>query len=579
MRVTKNKTKKGISFYIIRSVDGGSTEVVEKLGTEAEIKAKYHCDDALAWAKQRAKDLTEAEKESQEKVMVAFRPHTLIDKDKQVSFDIGYLFLQQIYYALKIPGICKTITTRHSFEYDLNEILSRLVYGRILFPSSKLSTYKQSASLFEQRSFQYHHVPRALSVIADEFDFIQERLYKTSSELVPRNTKVLYYDCTNFYFEIEEEGGMRKYGKSKEHRPNPLVQMGLFMDRSGLPLAITINDGNQNEQTTMLPLEKKILSDFELSNFIVCTDAGLSSTDNRKFNNFGDRFFVTTQSVKKMSKEQQEWCLDSKGWKLPGDDHLYDISKLDETEKDKRENYDKVFYKETYIEGYDKERDIEFNQTLFITFSLKYRDYLKRVRDGQIERALKLVNQGKEKIERKGSHDVRRFIKRTVKDMDGKEITNAAYSIDQDVVDEEAKFDGFYAVTTNLEADVEDIISVNKGRWEIEESFRIMKEDFDARPVYVQRDDRIKAHFMTCFISLLIFRILEKQLGSCYTSSEILKTLRGMKVTQAGDVGYLPSYTRTDLTDTLHETAGFRTDYELLKKRHMQGVLRRSKGL
>ena len=351
------------------------------------------------------------------------------------------------------------------------------------------------------------------------------------------------------------------------------------MDYSGLPLAMTITNGNENEQKTLLPLEKKILSDFELSNFVVCTDAGLSSESNRKFNNFGERFFVTTQSIRKMTKERQDWCLNPKGWKLPGSNILYDLNSLEVTEADRIRNYDKVFYKEICLEGYDEERDIEYNQTLFVTYSLKYRDYLRRVREGQLDRARKLVNQGKGKIERSGAHDVRRFIKRSVINESGDEITWTDYSINEDVITEESKFDGFYAVCTNLEADVEEIIRVNKGRWEIEESFRIMKDDFDARPVYVQRDDRIKAHFMTCFISLLIFRILEKKLGSSYTTSDILSTLREMKVTRAGDTGYLPSYTRTHLTDSLHETAGFRTDYEILKKRAMQGVIRRSKGL
>lgn len=318
------------------------------------------------------------------------------------------------------------------------------------------------------------------------------------------------------------------------------------MDYSGLPLAMTITNGNENEQKTLLPLEKKILSDFELSNFVVCTDAGLSSESNRKFNNFGERFFVTTQSIRKMTKERQDWCLNPKGWKLPGSDILYDLNSLEVTEADRIRNYDKVFYKEICLEGYDEERDIEYNQTLFVTYSLKYRDYLRRVREGQLDRARKLVNQGKGKIERSGAHDVRRFIKRSVINESGDEITRTDYSINEDVI--------------------------------TEESFRIMKDDFDARPVYVQRDDRIKAHFMTCFISLLIFRILEKKLGSSYTASDILSTLREMKVTRAGDTGYLPSYTRTHLTDTLHETAGFRTDYEIPKMRAMQGVIRRSKG-
>lgn len=577
MRVTQNKTSKGTSFYIIRSVSGGSTEIVEKLGTEQQILEKYKCTDALAWARQRAKELTEKEKESQIKVMVPLQPHALISKETAASFNVGYLFLQQIYYELGLDKVCSTISRRHSFGYDLNEILSRLVYGRILAPSSKLATAKFSRTLFEQPSFRYEQVERALSVLAEESDFIQEQLYKNSAAVIPRKTSVLYYDCTNFYFEIEEEIGIRKYGHSKENRPNPIVQMGLFMDYSGLPLAFSIQDGNTNEQTTLIPLEKKILSDFEVSQFVVCTDAGLSSAANRKFNNFANRGFVTTQSLKTMKKELQDQALSPEGWKLPGDTTTYNISKLDETPESYEANYQKVFYKELFLEGYDKERDISFNQTLYVTYSLKYRDYLRGLRNAQVERAQRLIDQGSTKVEHKNQQDTRRFITRTASTASGEKASKVTYSLNQEIIDKEERFDGFYAVCTNLEADVEDIIRVNKSRWEIEESFRIMKTEFRARPVYLQRDDRIKAHFLVCFISLLTYRILERKLGSAFTCSQIVDCLRKMNVTKVGDMGYIPAYERTDLTDTLHETAGFRTDYEILRKRYMQGVVKRSK--
>lgn len=577
MRVTTNKTKKGTSYYIIRSVSGGSTEIVEKLGYESEIKAKYLCDDALAWAKQRAKELTEKEQESQTRVMVPLNPHARIASGEQKSFNVGYLFLQQIYHDLRLDNICRQISKRHSFEYDLNEILSRLVYGRILFPCSKLSTTVQSRDLFEQPSFQYQQVARALSVLAEESDFIQSSLYKNSSAVLPRKTGVLYYDCTNFYFELEEEKGLRTYGRSKENRPNPIVEMGMFMDYSGLPLAITINSGNTNEQTTLRPLEEKILGDFELSKFVVCTDAGLSSDANRRFNNFGERSFITTQSIRKMNRERQAWCLDTKGWKLAGDNsgREYDISIIDASEESSRQYYDRIFYKETYLEGYDEERDIEFNQTLLVSWSLKYRDYQHSIREAQIDRAQKLVRSGK--VEKKGPNDVRRFIDCTSTTGTGEKATKKSYEISQDAIDHEAMFDGFYAICTNLEDDPETLLKVNKNRWEIEESFRIMKTEFRSRPVYVQRDDRIQAHFLTCFIALLVYRILEKKLGGSYTASQIIQTLRQMNVTSVGDAGYVPAYTRTPLTDDLHETAGFHTDYELLRKKYMQGVVKKSK--
>ncbi len=593
MRVTKNVTSKGTSYYIIRSVAGGSSEIVEKLGTEEDIKNKYHCTDALAWAKKRAQELTLQEKEAQTTVMVPLHAKTVIPMDRQMSFNIGYLFLQKLYYDLKLPSVCRQISRQYSFSYDLNEILSRLVYGRILFPDSKRATMATAADLYEQPSFACHDMMRALSVLAEESDLIQEKLYQASRNLVERKTKVLYYDCKNFFFELEEEKGIRKYGHSKENRPNPIVQMGLFLDRSGLPLAFTITDGNQNEQTTLLPMEKRILQDFGLSKFVVCTDSGLSSESSRKFNNFGERAFITVQSMKKMKKKEQDWCLDPTGWRLPGSDRLYDITALEETEADRQKHYDRVFYKEQLLEGYDEERDIPFNQTLYVTFSLKYRDYLRSVRAGKVERAKKLIDQGSSRIERRNQNDVRQYITRTSRTKDGTEASKVSYSLNEEAMESESRFDGFYAVCTNLETDIDEIIRVNKGRWEIEESFRIMKSEFEARPVFLQRDDRIRAHFLTCFVSLLLYRILEHQLPAKekrtdpdgnvteirYTCEEIIRTLRGMRVTAVSDTGYVPSYTRTTLTDALHELVGFRTDYEVIRRKQMQGNVRRSKGL
>lgn len=522
------------------------------------------------------------------KVLVPYNPYSRISKNTEQSFNIGYLFLQKVYYELRIDLIANHITKRHHFQYDMNSILSRLIYGQILFPGSKLSTCRLSKGLLEPPAFEYHQVARALSVIASEFDAIQSELYKFSSAVIPRRTGVLYYDCTNFYFETEEEDDIsneeadaldiaaRKYGVSKQHQPSPLVQMGLFMDYSGIPLAICIGRGNRNEQTTLIPLEEKILRDFELSKFVVCTDAGLASETNRKFNNFGQRSFITTVSIKTMGKKLQEWCLDPEGWQLEGSDKLFNIEHLEDTEKDREENRGKTFYKLKYIEGYDEERDIEFNQTLVVTFSLKYRDFLRHKREGQIQRTVAAIEGNHSSLEKKNQHDFRRFVKREVKNSKGKKVA-VNYSLNEDVIAEEKRFDGFYAVETNLDDNVSEILKINRGRWEIEESFRIMKDEFLARPAYLSRADRIKAHFMTCFMSLLVYRILEKKLGNRYTCDQIVTTLRDMRVTKAKDIGYIPSYTSTDLTDKLHEYVGFLTDYEITRTKTMQGIIRKSK--
>jgi len=565
------------TYHVIQDVRKNgkrSTEIIENLGSASEICEKYHVSDADAWAADYIKRKREEAASKDHKVLVSYNTSAVIDKDKRLSFNAGYLFLQQIYYQLGLPSICRKIKKENSFEYDLDNILSRLIYGRILFPSSKLSCYEQSQKLIEEPQFDLHQVYRALTTLSENSDMIQAELYKRSKKLVKRNTGVLFYDCTNYFFEMEHEGGLKQYGPSKEHRPNPIVQMGLFMDKSGIPLAFCINPGNQNEQLSLKPLEQQIMRDFELSKFIVCTDAGLSSDANRKFNNYGERSFITAQSIKKLKADLKDWCLDTTGWELEGSKKKYDISELDNTP----ENRKKIFYKQKLIEGYDEERDITFDQTIIVTYSLKYKEYQQTVRNRQIERAKKLIEKPSS-ADKRSQNDAKRFIKKTPFTNDGEIAIRAMYELDETAIADEARYDGFYAVCTNLDDDPADIAKINHDRWEIEESFRIMKSEFEARPVYLQRDDRIEAHFLTCFIALMIYRILEKKLGDKYTCEEIIRTLREMDMRKVGEHGYIPSYTRTQVTDSLHENAGFRTDYELITPKSMAGIIRRTKGL
>lgn len=576
MRIMKGRSSNP-TYHVIQDVRRNgkrSTEIIENLGSASEICEKYHVSDADAWADDYVKKKREEAASKDHKVLIPYNTSAVIDIDKRLSFNVGYLFLQQIYYQLGLPSICKKIKKVSSFEYDLDNILSRLIYGRILFPSSKLSCYEQSQELIEAPKFELHQVYRALTTLSENSDMIQAELYKRSKKLVKRNTGVLFYDCTNYFFEMERESGLKQYGPSKEHRPNPIVQMGLFMDKSGIPLAFCINPGNQNEQSSLKPLEQQIMRDFELSKFIVCTDAGLSSDANRKFNNYGERSFITTQSIKKLKTELKDWCLEPKGWEVEGSKKKYDISALENTP----ENRKKIFYKKKLIEGYDEERDITFDQTIIVTYSLKYKEYQQTVRNRQIDRAKKLIEKPSA-ADKRPQNDAKRFIKKTPFTNDGEIASRALYEIDESAIAEESRYDGFYAVCTNLDDDPADIAKINHDRWEIEESFRIMKSEFEARPVYLQRDDRIEAHFLTCFIALMIYRILEKKLGNKYTCEEIIKTLREMDMRKVEEHGYIPSYTRTTLTDSLHDQAGFRTDYELTTPKSMAGIIRRTKGL
>ena len=485
MRLKVSKSKNSTSLYVIKTVyvDGKEyTKTIEKLGTIANLEKRLDGQDPIEWAKQHVEELNRKEKEATQDVIVKFSPIKKINKDEHNSFNAGYLFLQQIYHELGLHKICKKITNKYKFDFDLNSILSRLIYGRIIFPASKLATYQLSKRFIEQPNFELQHIYRALEVIAKESDFIQSKLYSNSLKISKRNTGVLYYDCTNYFFEIEQEDGLKQYGVSKEHRPNPIVQMGLFMDGDGIPLAFSINKGNTNEQVTLTPLEKQILSDFNLSKFIVCTDAGLASTDNRKFNDKEERAFITTQSIKKLKKHLKEWALDSCGWNLNNDMKTYDISELDE-EKYK----DKIFYKERWI----KEDGLE--QKLIVTYSIKYRNYQRRIRNNQIERAQKTIDTNPTKLKKNNQNDYKRFISKTHCTSDGEIAEKEIFSIDTELIKKEEDFDGFYAVCTNLEDDASEIIKVNKRRWEIEECFRIMKSEFKARPVYLSRDEDRKS--------------------------------------------------------------------------------------
>lgn len=570
MRLQISESKNASSFYVVESVylNGNRTNrVVEKLGTYKELKEKLGDKDPKEWAEEYVKELNRLNKEDKEPDVIAkYSPSKIIPKGEQRSFNGGYLFLQQIYHELGIHKICKVISEKYKFTYDLNSILSRLIYGRIIFPCSKLKTNKLSLKFIEPPNFVLHQIYRALGIIAKESDYIQSEIYNNSLKIAKRNSGILYYDCTNYYFEIEQEDGLKQYGYAKDHKPNPIVQMGLFMDGNGIPLAFSITKGNTNEQLTLKPLEEKILDDFNLSKFVVCTDAGLASEANRKFNDKKGRAFITTQSVKKLKKHLKEWSLNPDGWHLPNDDKIYNITELNE-EKD----VEKIYYKERWI----KENGLE--QRMIVTYSIKYKTYQRKIRKSQIKRAEKVINTNPQKLKKANQNDFKRFIAKTSYTADGEQAKKEVYSINTDLILKEEAFDGFYAVCTNLEDDASAIIKVNKRRWEIEECFRIMKSEFKARPVNLSRDDRIEAHFMTCFLALIVYRLLEKKLNEKYTCSEIIDSLRDWDFNYMKSDGYIPIYTRTDLTDDIHDAFGFRTDYEIVTLKKMKNIFKLTK--
>ena len=572
MRVTTSKSKNAESFYISKvyvNDKGVSTSVIiRKLGTLKDLLPEHGPtrDDVMVWAKEQARiETLKYKREKEEKqIKLTFHADRPLDYDKQVFYRGGYLFLQSIYYQLQINKICRKLKQKHKFKYDINAILSDMIYARILEPRSKRSSYKAASEFLEKPSYKLHDVYRALDVLGAECDLIQAELYKNSHFLGARNDKVLYYDCSNYYFEIEQEDGNKKYGKSKEHRPNPIIQMGLFMDGDGIPLAFSTFAGNANEQTSLKPLEKKILGEFGCQKFIYCSDAGLGSESIREYNHMGERAYIVTQSIKKLKKEEKEWALDPQGFKKVSDDTPVDITKLNSNDKG-------LYYKD---EPYTTKK---LHQRLIITYSPKYAAYQRTIRDKQVERAQKMLDSGNTKKNRKNPNDPARFIEKTAVTPEG-EAADIKYSLDENKITEETLYDGLYAVCTDLLDDnVADILKVSEGRWQIEECFRIMKTDFSARPVYLQDENRIQAHFLICFLALTIYRFLEKKMDLKYTCEELLETLKAINFAEIQEQGYIPLYKREAITDDLHEACGFRTDYQFITKSKMRTIQKKSK--
>lgn len=573
MRITTSKSKNSESFYISKGYinnKGVSTSViVRKLGTLKDLLPEHGPtrDDVMKWAREEARLETIKYKKEQlaKSVQITFHADQKIDYAQQVFYRGGYLFPQAFYYRLHLDKTCRKLRDKYKFKYDINAILSDLIYARILEPVSKRSSFKVASEFLEKPSYQLHDIYRALDVLGNECDFIQAEVYKNSHLLGKRNDKILYYDCTNYFFEIEQEDGDKKYGKSKEHRPNPIIQMGMFMDGDGIPLAFSLFPGNANEQTSLKPLEEKVLQDFGCTKFIYCSDAGLGSEAIKKINHAGERAFIVTQSIKKLNKEDKKWALDKSEFKRVSDDSPVDLSKISEDDTG-------LYYKD---EPYTPH---SLHQRLIITYSPKYAKYQKAIRDAQVERAEKMLKSGKIKKERRNPNDPARFIGKTAVTEDG-EIAKIENYLDTDKIENEALYDGLYAVTTDLlDDDVKDILKVSEGRWEIEECFRIMKTDFEARPIYLQDEVRIKAHFLICFLSLVIYRYLEKSLGSIYTCETILAKLKTMNFADVQEQGFIPLYTRDKLTDALHSVCGFESDFQFITKSQMKTIQKKSKG-
>lgn len=536
MKLYYDKKSKDPTYFIQHGFRNGkktSTRNIARIGKHSELLAIT--DDPLSYAKEQVAKYNEEWKSSKVTMEMTIDFNEKIKaSDDPVSastmLNIGYFYLQQIYHDLKIHSFFQSATADRKFEFDPNVVNRFLTYARILHPGSKLNTYKHLADYYEQPDFDYQHILRTMDFMQEHYDEYLSHLFEHSNDIIKRSTSVCYYDCTNFYFEIEQPDddyvddvtgevikGFRKYGYSKEHRPNPLVEMGLFMDSDGIPLSMCLTSGSDNEQTTAIPSERKLIRMFKGKPFIYCADAGLGSYNIRKFNSMGGRAFVITQSIKKLSDRLQQAVFNDCDYKLLSSDcpvSLKDMHIFNRSNPDNLTLYEDKAYKiieadslidlglteeKKYNNGAVRQIKIKgaLNQKLIITFSRKLMEYQRYIRNRQIKRAEILLENFDPEAYKKSPHDVTRFIKRTSKGRSGEKATDK-YVLDLQRIAEEEKYDGFYAIATNLDDDARTIINISAKRHQIEDCFRVMKTTFSGRPVFHHNEERIKAHFMIC---------------------------------------------------------------------------------
>ena len=589
MRLSVTHTKNNTYFYMIKSFRNSgknTTKIIECLGNLEEVTKKANGEDPVIWAKNYVKQRTNEESENNCTYFEKLVEGEDLDSNQKI-YNIGHIFIRKIFEELELNQLCKKIKKKYKIDYELSDILEDLICTRIMYPSSKFSSYEDSKKFLRHPKYKLYDVYRALDVISKEKETIEKWCYEKSLSIIKeRNTKVLYYDCTNYFFEIEMEDnddlknkkqGLRKYGKSKENRPLPIAQMGLFIDGTGYPLAFNINSGNTNEQTTLRPLEKQIMEDFKLSKFLVCTDAGLGSFCNRDFNTKGDRIYIVTQSLKQLPSEYQTDALSLLGWHILGSNNSINISKINKYDpKNKNIYYKEVLMKRTKNDAKTKKK-ITLNERMIVTFSPKYAAYQKNIRDAQILRAKEIIEKCPEQFSKLPQNNAKRFIKKENITDDGECAEKYKLYYKENLEKYEAQFDGLYAlcVPEKTEGNIEEILQISKGRWEIEESFRIMKSEFKARPVYLHLDERIKAHFTICYLSLLVYRILEKEkLQDKYTTEEIISTLKDMLSNKVDGLGFKQLYQKSKITTDLNSNYEFNLDQKFISLKSFKKFLK-----
>lgn len=590
MKLNYDKKSKDPTYFVQKGYRVGkkvTTKNVFRIGKHSELLKIT--DDPLEYAKGVVAEYNEKEKNDNRitmEVNINFSERLKLTDDlvsKSLRKNIGYFYLQAVYQQLGIRDFLKNACKKKKITYDPDEVMRFLTYARILEPDSKLGTYDHLDGYYEEPSFGYEHILRTMDILTENYDGYLKSLYRNSLSIVKRNTSVCYYDCTNYYFETESQDpdyvdkvtgeiirGFRRYGPSKEHRPNPIVEMGLFMDADGIPISMCVVPGSDSEQTTAIPLEEKLIKALGKSKLIYVADAGLGSLNIRNFNSMGGRAFIVTQSIKKLSDILKKAVFNDFDYKLLSSDKKASVEEMKTFDREKDENralYDDCIYKvieadrafdlglyETVVlkngKTVKKKSMAVLKQKLIVTFSRKMMEYQRFIRNRQIERAKEILSNLDPETYKKGPNDVTRFIKRANKG------STDRYELDLERIEEESKYDGYYAVATNLDDPAKDILKISSQRYKIEDCFRVMKTNFSARPVYHYKKERIISHFLICYTALLIYRLLEKQLDDRkkhFTTGNIIETLRNMEVVNLEDMCYASLYQRSKVSDALEE--------------------------
>lgn len=586
MKLYYDKRLKDPTYYIQQGFRNGkktTTKNIKRLGKHSELL--LITDNPLEYAKNEVKKMNEEYRSGRSEFIVTMDfneriPSTDSLYSNSTSLSIGYLYLKDIYAKLNLSDFFKSVSSDRKITYDCNKICQFLTYARILDPASKYGTYDKLDTYYEKPQVEYQHMIRFLDILDRNSDQYLKHLFDNSESIVKRDTSVMYYDCTNYFFETEKPDeeivdevtgeiilGLRQFGISKENKTSPIVEMGLIMDSRGIPISMCIHPGNTNEQLTAVPLEKEVIKMTGNKKFIYCADAGLGSYNIRKFNDMGGRAYIVTQSVKKLGQEIKDIVFNDSNYRLLSNDDAITLKEMRTFNKKGANNlslYNDFAYKviptntamdtglyeeKVYKNGRTKKVKAKgtLHQYIIVTFSRKMMEYQRTIRERQLERAKKLLRlKDPEKI-KKGPNDIRRFLKNTSSD-------TANYVLDMDKIHEEEKYDGFYAVATNLDDSAKDILAVAQNRYKIEDCFRIMKTNFDARPVFLRKPERIRAHFLICYTALLIYRLMECKLDdnlTHVTTSNLIKTLRNMNVVNMDDMYYKSIYSGSQALDAL----------------------------